>query len=72
MTERQKPGILVCGDVAIDWIDFPRRPETRPDGPHQPVIFPNWKLYPGIRRKSVLGGHLGYLQNAESHGRQQG
>jgi len=56
MTERQKPGILVCGDVAIDWIDFPRRPETRPDGPHQPVIFPNWKLYPGIRRKSVLGG----------------
>ncbi len=57
MTTENKSRVVVCGDVAIDWIDSPIPPVTRgAAGGGAGEDFRNWRLRPGTRRVDVKGG----------------
>jgi len=47
--ERKSPTIVVTGDVCIDWLQWPTKPEDR---------GLNWKLYSGTRMTAKPGGAL--------------
>jgi hypothetical protein len=47
--ERKSPTIVVTGDVCIDWLQWPTKPEDK---------GLNWKLYAGTRMTAKPGGAL--------------
>lgn len=50
--------VVVCGDVAVDWLDFPAAPESPFDTTGPNSHCQNWRLQPGTRRSPVGGGAI--------------
>jgi len=56
MTKHTIKNIVVCGDTAIDWVDFPEAPHI--DDPNLLEHCKNWSLEPGTNRVSMGGGAI--------------
>lgn len=53
-----KKKVVVCGDAAIDWVDFPADPESPFDAGEANTHCKNWSLQPGLRRHPLGGGAI--------------